>query len=113
MHFLGLLLLLFLPFVLLQRHVIQLTSALRQQGFTTDIDLGEIISEAVADSPEACRTKCETNAACQSVMLVGQLCRMFAPPTCPVVIFSFSSYKWKVLNRLLFVLLSQYYYHPF
>ncbi len=61
-----------------QRHVIRLTPKLRKQGYTEDIDLGDLLSEAAVDSPEACGKLCEENPSCHSAMMMGQLCRLFA-----------------------------------
>lgn len=67
-----------------KQHIVQLTTKLRQQGYHRDISLGEVIAEAIVLSPEACGRKCEENPFCESVMLVGKLCRMFATVHCPV-----------------------------
>ena len=67
-----------------KRHVIKSTRALRQQGYHGDIDLGEVIAEVMVDSPEACGRLCEQNPVCHSVMVMGQMCRMFSTSHCPV-----------------------------
>ena len=68
------------------KHVIRLTQSLARQRFEEDIDLGEAISEKVMDSPAACGQLCQANPACRSVMLMGQLCRMFGQLMHPVSI---------------------------
>ena len=70
--------------VLSKRHVIRLSPKLRQQGYYSDIDLGEVTAEAMVDSPEACRSLCKDNSACHSVMFMGKLCRMFSISHCLV-----------------------------
>lgn len=66
------------------KHVIKLTPKLRRQGYHRDINLGQVVGEATVDSPEACGKACLENAACNSSMLMGRLCRMFSSSTCPV-----------------------------
>ena len=84
-------LLLSLSLVLSTRHVIRNTQTLRQQGYHAGIDLGDVIAEAVVDSREACVGLCERHTACKSIMLIGQLCRMFSPSTCQVTFLSVES----------------------
>ena len=70
-----------------KKHVVKLTPKLDQQGYKKNIELGEVIAEAMVDSPEACGRLCEENSACSSVMLTGQLC-MLLPllhPNCKVM----------------------------
>ena len=64
----------FVANVFAKRHVIQFTTKLRQLGYNRDIDLGEVIAEAMVDSPAACGRLCEAHSTCNSVMLVGNLC---------------------------------------
>ena len=66
-----------------KKHVIRLNDSLRDQGFQEDIDLGEVVGEQVVDSKAACGRLCGENPACHSVMLMGQLCRMFGYQNCP------------------------------
>ena len=58
-------------------NVIRLTQNLEDKGFEEDTDLGELVAEQVVDSPAACGQLCQANPVCRSVMLMGQLCRMF------------------------------------
>ena len=67
-----------------QLNVIRLTSKLQRQGFYKDLELGDVISEAVVDSPGKCGALCQQNPACHTVMMMGQLCRLFAEKQCPV-----------------------------
>ena len=67
-----------------QRHIIRLTENMVQQIFDEDIGLGEVVAEQVVNSQEACGQLCQANPACRSVMLMGQLCRMFRQPISPV-----------------------------
>ena len=60
-----------------KKHVIEVTPKLEQQGYTGDIELGEVINEAIVDSPAACGILCEESSTCHSVMMVGKLCRLF------------------------------------
>ena len=66
------------------KHVIRLTQNVARKGFEEDLDLGEVISEKMVDSPVACGQLCHANPACRSVMLMGQLCRMFGQLMLPV-----------------------------
>ena len=86
MHFLDkcIVLQVCMTLALFKQHIVQLTTKLRQQGYHRDINLGEVIAETIVFSPEACGRKCEANPFCDSVMLVGNLCRMFATLHCPV-----------------------------
>ena len=61
---------------------------MREQGYHRNIALGEVIAEAMVDSREDCGTLCQEHPVCQSVMLVGQLCRMFGASSAhqPVII---------------------------
>ena len=79
------LLVLLCPTLILSKQVIiQITQKLRKQGYHKDINLGKVIAEGVVDSPASCGRLCEANPACHSVMLMGQLCRMFQTSHCPV-----------------------------
>ena len=60
-----------------RQHVIKVTPKLEEQGFAGDIELGEVIDEAIVDSPAACGILCEKSPTCHSVMMVGKLCRLF------------------------------------
>ena len=84
--------------VVAKHHIIRLTAKLRQQGYHGDITLGEVIAEALVDSPAACGRLCEDNPVCHSVMLAGQLCRMFAASQCPVSYCLIINDSNKVLN---------------
>ena len=70
--------------VISKHHIIRLTAKLRQQGYHGDIALGKVIAEALVNYSAACGRLCEDNPVCHSVMLAGQLCRMFAASQCPV-----------------------------
>ena len=78
------LLVLLCPTVILSKQVIQMTPKLRKQGYHRDINLSEVIAEGVVDSPASYGRLCEANPACHSVMLIGQLCRMFQTSHCLV-----------------------------
>ena len=60
-----------------KRYVVKLTPKLDQQGYQGDIELGEVIAEAMVDSQEARGRLCEENSECSSVMVTGQLCMLF------------------------------------
>ena len=60
-----------------KKYAVKLTPKLDQQGYKGNIELGEVIAEAMVDSPEACGRLCEENSACSAVMLTGQLCMLF------------------------------------
>ena len=66
-----------LVFTFGKQHVIKVTPKLEQQGFAGDIELGEIIDEAIVDSAAACGILCEESSTCHSVMMMGKLCRLF------------------------------------
>ena len=70
-----------------KKHVVKLTPKLDQQGYKENIELGEVIAEAMVDSPEACGRLCEDNSPCSSVMVTGQLCMLFPllHPSCKVL----------------------------
>ena len=70
--------------ILSKQVIIQITQKLRKQGYHKDINLSEVIAEGVVDSPASCGRLCEGNPTCHSVMLTGQLCRMFQTSHCPV-----------------------------
>ena len=62
---------------LAHKHVICLPPYLSQQGFYDYIELGKVVAELVVDSPAACGQLCQANPACCSVVLMGQVCRMY------------------------------------
>ena len=66
---------------------VKLTPKFDQQGYKENIELGEVIPEAMAVSPESCGRLCEEHYACSSVMLTGQLCMLFqlSHPNCKVL----------------------------
>ena len=80
----GIILQLPMTLVLSKEHIIQITPTLRQLGYHRNIDLGEVIAEDVIDSPEACGRLCIENPDCNSIILIGNLCRMFPTSHCPV-----------------------------
>ena len=41
-----------------KQHVIKVTPKFARQGFAGDIELGEVIDEAIVDSPAACGILC-------------------------------------------------------
>ena len=73
-----------LVFVCPKRHVIRLTPELWKQGCHREINLGEVVDEAMVDSSKACGRLCEENPVCDSVMLMGKLCRMYTTSHYPV-----------------------------
>ena len=87
-----------LVFTFGKQHVIKVTPKLEQQGFAGDIELGEVINEAIVDSPAACGIPCEESPTCHSVMMVEKLCRLFPliNSNCPVsrLISLYSFFKY-------------------
>ena len=65
-----------------QQVIIRNNHKLKQLGFNEDVNLGEVVAEQVVDSPAECGNLCNESLACGSVMLMGRLCRMFAPVKC-------------------------------
>ena len=63
---------------LCERHVVRLTHKLKEQGFEEDLDFGEVVVEQKVSSSAECGQLCQAHPVCHSVMLLGQLCRMFS-----------------------------------
>ena len=70
-----------------KKDAVKLTPKLDQQGYKENIQLREVIAEAMVDSREACEMLCEETSVCSSVMLTGQLCMLFqlSHPNCKVL----------------------------
>ena len=90
----GLIINVLITAVLGKHHVIKLTQHLIEGGYNGNIDLGEVIAEAVVDSQAACGKMCAKNSACNSVLLMEGLCQLLSASYCQVN-------KMRVMNVLM------------
>ena len=69
-----------------KKSVVLRTPQLAQQGFQSDINLGDVVAEHTVTSSQTCVDLCRNNHECRSVMLTGQLCRLLrrSHQDCPV-----------------------------